>query len=182
MQDLVQQVQVEQRRALGDINDETVAAFRAMLLSADRLFIAGVGRTGLQMRAFAMRLMHLGLTVHVPGDVTTPAIRSGDLLVVGSGSGRTASLIQHVERAKNYAVQVVLLTAAEESPLHAQADLLLYIAASSKHHPAPDPSVLPMGTLFEHALGLLLDIVIVQLMQTLNLSSDDMMQRHANLE
>lgn len=54
------------------------------LLKAKRIFIAGKGRTGLQMRAFARRLMHLGLPVHVVDDVTTPGIERGDLLLIGS--------------------------------------------------------------------------------------------------
>ena len=56
---------------------------------ADRIFVFGEGRSGLALRMAAMRLVHLGLNVHVVGDATTPAIVPGDILIVGSGSGET---------------------------------------------------------------------------------------------
>ena len=48
----------------------------------------------------AMRLMHLGLTVHIAGDTTTPAITSGDLLLVASGSGTTSGVVKSAETAR----------------------------------------------------------------------------------
>jgi D-arabinose 5-phosphate isomerase GutQ len=39
-----------------------------------------------------------------------------------------------------------------------------------------------MGSLFEVTLGLLLDLVIIQLMDELGLDGDQMFTRHANLE
>ena len=53
------------------------------------------------MRGFAMRLMHLGLQVYVVDDVTTPAIKTEDLLIIGSASGNTKSLVQYAGQAKH---------------------------------------------------------------------------------
>lgn len=39
--------------------------------------------------------MHLGLQVYVVDDVTTPAIKTEDLLIIGSASGNTKSLVQY---------------------------------------------------------------------------------------
>src|SRR5437868_8212472 len=66
-------------------------ALEEQLVAARRVFVAAAGRSGLVVRAFAMRLMHLGLHAHVVGDVTTPAFAAGDLLVIGSGSGEPES-------------------------------------------------------------------------------------------
>ena len=74
-------------RTLGQLDATQIEDLQDAILSADRVFIAGKGRSGLQMKAFAMRLMHLRLTVHVVDDVTTPALAEGDLLLVGSSSG-----------------------------------------------------------------------------------------------
>ena len=60
-----------------------------LVAAAPRVFVLGAGRSGLALRMTAMRLMHLGLDVHVVGEVTTPAIERGDLLVTASGSGTT---------------------------------------------------------------------------------------------
>ncbi len=81
----------ELRRALRSANPDDLDQARRLVLSARRIFVAGKGRSGLQMEAFAMRLMHLGLSTHVVGDVTTPGIAPDDVLVIGSGSGRTCA-------------------------------------------------------------------------------------------
>jgi 6-phospho-3-hexuloisomerase len=57
------------------------------------------------MRAFAMRLMHIGFQVHVAGDVTTPAIRGGNLLIIGSGSGETSGLVSMAAKARSAELQ-----------------------------------------------------------------------------
>ena len=58
------------------------------ILGARRIFVAGAGRAGFVARAFALRLMHLGLTVHFVGEPTTPSIGPGDLPVINSGCTR----------------------------------------------------------------------------------------------
>src|ERR1700757_1061218 len=57
------------------------------ILDAKRIATYGVGREGLMMRALCMRLMHLGLDAHVVGDMTTPPLGKGDLLLVSAGPG-----------------------------------------------------------------------------------------------
>jgi len=65
------------------IDEQQIAGLARHLGQPGRVFVAGAGRSGLVLRMAAMRLMHLGLDVHVAGDTTTPAITSGDLLLVG---------------------------------------------------------------------------------------------------
>ncbi len=55
------------------------------ILAAQRIACYGVGREGLMMKALCMRLMHLGLDAHVVGDMTTPPVGKGDLLLVSAG-------------------------------------------------------------------------------------------------
>jgi 6-phospho-3-hexuloisomerase len=172
-------------RALRSVDEGNLARLREMLREAQCIFVAGRGRSGLQMSGFAMRLMHMGLAVHVVGDVTTPGIAAVDLVVIGSGSGRTASLVGYAARARDLGAHVALITAAEHSPIGEAADCVVRIDA-----PTPklaerydiSASILPMGSLFEQALGLLLDLVILQLMRDLNIDGARMFARHANLE
>ena len=60
----------------------------------------GAGRSGLVAKAFAMRLMHLGFTAYVVGETITPAMRPKDLLVIFSGSGRTKTIADIAETAR----------------------------------------------------------------------------------
>lgn len=170
-------VQEELTAALSVVKDEAMTAFRREILGAERVFVAGKGRSGLQMRGFAMRLMHLGLQVHVVDDVTTPSIHASDLLIIGSGSGRTPSLVGYAERAKKQQSRLVLLTIAEQSPIGDHADRIIRIAANVQVS-----RVLPMRSGFEMSLGILLDILTAQLMDELGADEKTMFGRHANLE
>jgi len=82
----------ELSRTVSDVDPSSLERLARTLLDAKRIFVAGSGRSGLMMRAFAMRLMHMGFPVFIVGDTTTPAIGKEDLLVIGSGSGETGAL------------------------------------------------------------------------------------------
>ncbi len=57
------------------------------IVAARRIVVFGLGREGLQMRGFAMRLFHMGRDVAVWGDMTTPALGAGDLFIASAGPG-----------------------------------------------------------------------------------------------
>ncbi len=171
---------------LQSVSAEQIESAMESIDSAERIFVIGAGRSGLAMQAFAMRLMHLGKKVHWVGEVSTPAIGERDLLVIGSGSGSTASLQTTASRAKESGAQVLLFTIQPDSPIGRLADGVVRI-------PAPSPkvegevtsvdSVQPMGSLFEQSLFLLCDTFILTLMQKEgDRSSEVMFTRHANLE
>ena len=181
--ELVDAILADVRRRLRQVDADEVETLGAALLSAERVFLAGKGRTGLQMRAFAMRLMHLGLRAHVVDDVTTPALGAGDLLLIGSSSGRTGSLLRYVETVGATGARLATLTGNLESPIAAAADCRVYIPATNfKAGGRAGESVLVMGSLFEHCLGLLCDLLIIRLKAALNVDEAAMNARHANLE
>ena len=182
--ELVDAILADVGRTLRQVDADEVEALGAALLSAERVFLAGKGRTGLQMRAFAMRLMHLGLRAHVVDDVTTPALGPGDLLLIGSSSGRTGSLLRYVETVGAAGARLATLTGNLESPIAAAADCRVYIPATNfkAGGRAREDSVLVMGSLFEHCLGLLCDLLIIRLKAALNVDEAAMNARHANLE
>ena len=101
------------------VDHDQLAVLALKLRAADRVFLAGAGRSGLVLRMAAMRLMHLGLTVHVAGDTTTPAISSGDLLLLASGSGTTSGVVKAAQTAAEAGAQVVAVTTNRHSPLAA---------------------------------------------------------------
>jgi len=180
---------------LGELQDvlrsvpaPALQALEERIAAAPRVYVAGAGRTGLMVRAFAMRLMHLGLDVHVVGEVTAPALRPGDLLLVGSGSGETGSMRVLAQRAKALGGTLAVLTIAPTSTIGRLADVLVRLdAPSPKVVPPPGTpparaSAQPMGSLFEQALLILLDVVVMRLAAARGLSSEGMFARHANLE
>jgi 6-phospho-3-hexuloisomerase len=184
LDNLLQRALDELADAVQGVDPGELETFRKALLGAKRIFVTGKGRSGLQMRGFAMRLMHLGRTVFVVDDVTTPASGRGDMLVIGSGSGRTPSLVAYAKGAKREGAKVALLTIAAGSSIAPYADVVVHIPAATPKLPSRDqrPTVLPMGASFELALALLLDLVTLQLMDETGVTSERMFERHANLE
>ncbi len=179
-------------RILGELGDcvrqvpaESLAHAGALIESASRIFVAGAGRSGLCMRAFGMRLMHLGKTVHVVGETTTPGIAATDVLIIGSGSGRTTSLCAMAEQARRLGAQVLLFTTDAESPLARLSDLQVVIPAPSfrvMDDMHDSISVQPLGTLFEQSMLILCDSLILGLMRRTRISAVQMFAHHANLE
>lgn len=185
MSDVIQTIAQEIADCLAQVSPAEVGAAVELLNSAPRVFVSGAGRSALGIRGFGMRLMHLGVTTHVVGETTTPGIASGDLLVIGSGSGRTASLLSSAQKAKSLGAKVLLVTIDPASPIGELADATIRIPAPSPKASgggAQQVTIQPMGSLFEQSLFLLLDGLIVMLMQKRGIGSDEMFTRHANME
>lgn len=181
------QVLDELAKALTAVDDAAVDALASEIDKASSIFVAGAGRSGLAMRAFAMRLMHLGRQVYVVGETTTPGITERDLLIIGSGSGATQSLVAIASRARNeFGAPIALLTIYPQSAIGQLAQVLVTIEAPTTKVAAAGAraatSIQPMGALFEQALFILLDIVILKLMDRAGEASTTMFKRHANLE
>ncbi|NBK98585.1 MAG: 6-phospho-3-hexuloisomerase, partial [Erysipelotrichia bacterium] len=82
----------ELTHTLKTINPKQADAFVSLLMNAKEVFCAGAGRSGFQVKGFAMRLMHMGVAFYVVGETCTPNISDDGLLVICSGSGETKSL------------------------------------------------------------------------------------------
>jgi 6-phospho-3-hexuloisomerase len=182
---LVEQILTEVTGCVRNVSATILSQAGDLMEAAPRIFVAGAGRSGLCMRALGMRLMHLGKIVHVVGETTTPSIAASDLLILGSGSGRTASLLAMAEQAQRRGARVLLFTTDATSPLARLSNFQVVIPAPSLK-PAdgvPDyTSVQPMGTLFEQSMFILCDSLILGLMQRTGISAAQMFERHANLE
>lgn len=182
--------------ALGTIGNElhdALAALRSadqapferaleLLTAADRVFVHGAGRSGLALRSTAMRLMHLGLDVHVVGEVTTPAIARGDVLLVASGSGTTGGIVRAATTAADVGARVLAVSTTDDAPLSAVADTTLVIPAATKTDRSGTASAQYAGSLFEQTVALLGDALFHALWQRSGQTADELWPRHANLE
>lgn len=163
-------------------NEESEQLITA-LLSADKVFVAGAGRSGFMIRAFAMRLMHMGLLAYAVGDTVTPGLGEGDLLLIGSGSGETKSLTSMAERAKKLGASVVLLTTSPGSTIGRLADTVVKLPGAPKDPAQGDyRTIQPMGSLFEQTLLLYGDAIVLRTMELRGLTAEAMFGNHANLE
>jgi len=178
-------VPAEIASCLSKISQESLERTVCEIVEAKRIYLAGAGRSALAVRGFAMRLMHLGLSSYVVGEVVTPGIKEGDLLIIVSGSGRTESLQSIAKKAKNIGARVLLVTIDTLSPIAELADCIVEIPAPSPKvvgQSASGASIQPMGSLFEQSALVGFDVVVLLLMQKMGLDSKAMFANHANLE
>jgi 6-phospho-3-hexuloisomerase len=152
------------------------------ILNARRVIVYGLGREGLVMRSFAMRLMHLGVDVAVVGDMTTPPIGPGDLFLVSCGPGYLSTVEALMNVARNAGASLLMLTALRDADLPRQAGVLLVLPAQTMAAPQGDSSTQAMGSVYEQAMWILLDALVPVLQARLGQTVDDMRRRHTNLE
>jgi 6-phospho-3-hexuloisomerase len=185
LESTLDQILAEVAACVHQVSAESLAQAGALIESAPRIFVAGAGRSGLCMRALAMRLMHIGKTAYVVGETTTPALAPANLLIIGSGSGQTASLLTIVAQARRQSAIILLFTTDATSPLAEQSDYRVVIPApafKTAEQVRGLNSVQPLGTLFEQSFLILCDCLILGLMQRTGVSAGQMVERHANLE
>jgi len=170
--------------SLGKIRDDDVVKMCDSITISKRVFVSGSGRSGLVMKCFAMRLMHLGLIVGVVGEVTAPSIGKEDLLIIGTGSGETMNAKYIAQSAKSFGAKIGVITAFPDSSVGNLADIIIQVSAPSikAGKTSQIMSHQPMGNLFEQSLLLLSDCIIMKLMLDLNIDEKMMFSRHANLE
>ncbi|MBA8826458.1 6-phospho-3-hexuloisomerase [Saccharopolyspora lacisalsi] len=134
------------------------------LADAERILVTGSGRSGFMAHAFAMRLVHLDLRVHVVGETTAPALAAGDALVAVSGSGTTTGTVRAAEEAVRAGGRVLAITTDAGSPLAESASTLLTVPAATKHRGADEAATMqPLSSLFDQALHLVLDAACLRL-------------------
>ena len=92
IKEILSDIASELERTFDALDEGELEELERRVLAADRVFVAAAGRSLLAIRGFAMRLMHFGFTAYVVGETVTPAIQPGDLLLIASGSGSTATL------------------------------------------------------------------------------------------
>jgi 6-phospho-3-hexuloisomerase len=177
------QVIIQENQQLAEKLDLTAAGeIIPLIQQAERIFVVGAGRTGLALKAAAMRLMHLGLTVFVVGETTTPAIKAGDLLLAGSGSGTTSTIVKAAEKAAAAGAQILAISTTTDSPLAALATQLLVLPAAQKQDHGGTISQQYAGSLFEQSVLLLTDAIFQTLWALDGTPAEELWKRHANLE
>jgi 6-phospho-3-hexuloisomerase len=173
----------ELRAALGRVAPETAERLTDEALAARRIVCAGAGREGLMIRALCMRLMHLGLDAHVAGDMTTPPVGPGDLLIASVGPGALATLEALLGRARAAGARTLVVTAVPDGAAASGADAVVVLPAQTMADDrAAGAGLLPMGTLFEWLELVVFDLVALAIQARTGQSAEEIRARHTNLE
>jgi len=160
-----------------------LATLAEEIATAGRIVACGCGRELLMMRALAMRLHHLGLAVQVQGDMACPPLGPGDLLLAASGPGHLATVAALIGQARDAGARVACITAQPQGADPQAAHVVLTIPARTMADDrAGPPALLPMGSVFEGAMFLVFEVLVLLLAERLGETADTMRARHTNLE
>jgi 6-phospho-3-hexuloisomerase len=171
-------VLAEVRTAVEAISESEIAALCQAILDAGRVYIAGQGRSGTIGRAFAQRLMHLGLESYAVGDIITPAIGVGDLLIAVTASGRTETTIRQAQKAHAPGGRIAVVTQPGDGWLGTDAEFLLRVPTG-----VADPrSAQHSTTLFCQVVQITFDAICAMLQAQLRQTDAQMIARHSNFE
>ncbi len=168
--------------AVHSVSDTEIDGVVDELLAARRVACYGGGREGLVMRGLVMRLFHAGLDVHYVGEMTCPAVGPGDLLVLSCGPGRISMVEALVGVAKRDGARLLYLTAQPQNPPADRADRIVRITAQTMADDRETAAVLPMGSAYEIALFVLVDLITNGVRRRRSESVEALRSRHTNLE
>lgn len=183
--EILSQVIYELTDTFSSLEEQQLDLLQKGIMEANRIFVAGAGRSLMMIRGFAMRLMHMGFVVYVVGETVTPAIEAGDLLLMASGSGSTGSLTVMAEKCKKIGAKLALITTNAASPIGKLTDYVLEVnAATTKAENQGRKSIQPGANTFEQSVLLIGDAIIIHMTSNRSLteSNQALMTRHANLE
>jgi 6-phospho-3-hexuloisomerase len=116
------------------------------------------------------------------GQITEPAICGQDLLIVGSGSGKTGFPLFIAGKAKSFGAKVARIGIVEDCPMKQYTDLFVHVPAAGKPGSGTKPSQQPMTSLFEQSLLLVGDAIAMSMVRKRDIDLDSLWEYHANLE
>lgn len=163
------------------LSDDKMQVFMDAIDAHARIFVYGTGRSGLMLKALAMRLMQMGYTAFVVGETTTPSIGKGDILIVASASGETGSVVAAAASGKKQGAEVLSISSNGESSLAKICPPLIRIESATKFA-ASRASIQPLGSLFEQMLLLVFDALILKMSRRSEGENERMAAHHASIE
>jgi 6-phospho-3-hexuloisomerase len=179
--------------ATDNIDENVIKEVMEILTDSKNVFVIGAGRSGLVARAFAMRLVHLGISAYVVGETISPAIYDDDCILAISGSGETNTIVSAVKIAKNRGSKVLSLTSYPKSSIGKMSDVIMLVKGRTKVDVDDEDyikrqidgnyaSLTPLGTAFELTSLIFLDGLITELMHKMKKTEYDLKSRHTVLE
>jgi 6-phospho-3-hexuloisomerase len=168
--------------AVGSVSESELDVIGEELLAARRIACYAGGREGLVLRGLVMRLFHAGLDVHYMGEMTCPPVGRGDLVVLSCGPGNISTVEALAGVAARAGARLLCFTAHPESPPADRAERVVRITAQTMADDTASTAVLPMGSAYEIALFVLVDLITNRVRIRRSEPAEALRARHTNLE
>ncbi|MHA1713342.1 MAG: SIS domain-containing protein [Candidatus Ranarchaeia archaeon] len=115
------------RDVANSIGDSEILSFLNAIEKAQRIYLVGVGKTGLIAKSFAMSLLRADKESFVVGESLMPSPTMNDLIIAVSGSGESMYPIKTAKLGKQLGSSVIAITSNVESSLAKIADRVICI-------------------------------------------------------
>lgn len=178
----------EIKQVLDSIDDKDVDKLVEMIESSDKVVGYGAGRMGLSVKAFIMRLNHLGINAYYVDDTYIPPLTEFDLLLVSSGSGETTMVKTFMKKAiEKTGCAAAVVTGDKDSSMARMANLAVTFKPCNGGLNSADSiekinSIQLMSTLNEQATYILFDIIAKRIADDLNMDTEKTKRYHFNVE
>lgn len=184
-QRMTKEIVEEHRKVFELLNMAELRQALDAIVAADNIFVYGAGREGISLRAFAMRLAHLGKTVHWLFDDTAIGIKKGDLYITSEGSGEIGSFEYYLKKVKAAGGNILSFTGNPDGRhMKDFVDYVVFVRSTAYLAYRTDvvPTIQMMGNQYEQHLYMLCDVMIMLLVEELGLAYNDLEIRHRNVE
>lgn len=178
---VIDRVMEEIQSVISQVKEEDLKKIMQEITKDKRIFVDGEGRSGFQAKSFAMRLMHIGYQSYVMGETITPPLRSGDVYVAISGSGKTKNTVHNTETAKAIGAKILAVTSKSDSDLGKLADFIIFIPGKVKNDNSVS-SIQLLSSLFDQSVHITLDTLCLMLSYRDHTSDEQASKNHMNIE
>lgn len=177
--ELTRKILIEIEEVCDHITSNEVNAVLQQINKEHVIFVDGDGRSGLVIKCFAMRLVHLGYRTYVIGETITPAMKPRDIYIGVSGSGTTETVCFQAEKAKSIGCTCIAISAKKESRLAKICDLVLQIPGTIKKDQNEErQSIQLLSSLFDQSLHIIVDMIALSLSYRDKISNEEATNLH----
>lgn len=177
------------RKVFKKIDEEQMERVVTLILEAKKIYVLGIGHSGMFGRILAMKLNHVGLRAYSVFDEINPPFQRNDLFIAISQSGETKTIVSLAEMAIKLGGMVLIVTSEAKSTLGGLSEAVLLIEKSADDVSFPVLSRMGdtsnqnfAGALFGFNIYVLFYALILMLADKLLETPESINSRHANLQ
>ena len=161
----------------------------SVLLNAKKIYVLGIGHSGMFGKIFAMKLNHVGLEAYTVFDEINPPFEREDVFIAISQSGETSTIITLAQKAKKLGGKVVAIVSTPESTLAKIADAVLKIEEYARGVRFQALAAIGdtrnqnlLGLLFGLSIYVLFYTIVIMIAEERGETPESINARHANLQ
>ena len=177
------------RSTFSNIDEAQLERVISAILRAKKIYVLGIGHSGMFGRILAMKLNHVGLRAYTVFDEINPPFEKDDLLIAISQSGETKTIVALAEKAIKLEGSVLGVTSEAESTLAKISETVLLIQKNADDVSFDVLSLMGdknnqnfLGALFGFNIYILFYTIILMIARKLNETPESIDRRHANLQ